>query len=299
MPSRRSLPPRSDRRSFTLQVLGGSATRQYRVCRTPLGNISDIAQRGATSLFPAKMGQQNHSYRLCAELPGERADRAHLKVTSIMSISTLEQLSADVVVEPAPARPRGRLFDPWAIAVLACVISAGWAGRPSLWFDEGATISASANRTVPELWRTVTHIDAVHGLYYLLMHGWFALFPATEFWSRVPSCVAIGAAAAGVTVFTKQFTGRTTAVCAGVVFAILPRTTWAGMEARSYAFAAAAAIWLTVLFVNAVRRNKRRLWLCYTPALMLSVLLSLNLLLLVPVHAAMLPFLTTKKSRKS
>jgi mannosyltransferase len=216
-----------------------------------------------------------------------------------MSLSTLEQLSADVVVEPAPARLRGRLLDPWAIAVLACVISAGWAGKPSLWFDEGATISASANRTVPELWQMVTHIDAVHGLYYLLMHGWFTLFPPTEFWSRVPSCVAIGVAAAGVTVFTKQFTGRATAVCAGVVFAILPRTTWAGMEARSYAFAAAAAIWLTVLFVTAVRRNRRRLWLCYTPALMLSVLLSLNLLLLVPVHAAMLPLLTTKRSRKS
>ena len=216
-----------------------------------------------------------------------------------MSLSTLEQISAEVVVEPAPAPTRGRRLDPWAIAVLACVISSAWAGRPSLWFDEGATISASANRTVPELWQMVNHIDAVHGLYYLMMHGWFALFPPTEFWSRVPSCVAIGVAAAGVTVFTKLFTGRATAVCAGVVFAILPRTTWAGMEARSYAFAVAAAIWLTVLFVTAVRRNKARLWMCYAPALMVAILLSLNLLLLVPVHAAMLPLLTTKRSRTS
>ena len=77
--------------------------------------------------------------------------------------------------------------------------------RPSLWFDEGATISASASRTLPELWRLLGHIDAVHGLYYLLMHGWFAIFPPTEFWSRFPSALAIGAAAAGVTVFTRQF----------------------------------------------------------------------------------------------
>ena len=48
-------------------------------------------------------------------------------------------------------------------------------------------------------------------------------------------------AAAGVVVFTKQFSSRTIAVCAGVVFAILPRVTWAGVEARSYAFTAAAA----------------------------------------------------------
>ncbi len=210
----------------------------------------------------------------------------------------LEQRTADAVAEPAPA-PRRGLPDPWVIAVSAAVISCAWANRPSLWFDEGATISASASRTLPELWRLLGHIDAVHGLYYLLMHGWFAIFPPTEFWSRAPSALAIGAAAAGVTVFTGQFSTRATAVCAGAIFAILPRSTWAGMEARSYAFAAAAAVWLTVLLVVAVRRNRPRWWLCYALALMLSVLLNLNLVLLVPVYAATLPLLTAKKSRTS
>ena len=217
-----------------------------------------------------------------------------------MSMPILEQRAPDVVDEPAPVRPLGRLLDPWLIGVLAAVISGAWACRPSLWFDEGATISASASRTLPELWRLVGHIDAVHGLYYLLMHGWFAIFPPTEFWSRVPSALMIGAAAAGVTVFTKLFVpGRATAVCAGAVFAILPRITWAGMEARSDAFAAAAAIWLTVLFVAAVRRNMPRLWLCYPLGLMLSILLNLNLILFVLVYATMLPLLAPKKSRKS
>ena len=130
-----------------------------------------------------------------------------------MSMSAVEQRAGSpeppepVVDEPARLRPRGRRLDPWLIAVLAAAISAGWAGRPSLWFDEGATISASANRTLPELWKLLGHIDAVHGLYYLLMHGWFAIFPPTEFWSRFPSCLAIGGAAAGVVVFTRQFAG--------------------------------------------------------------------------------------------
>ena len=48
------------------------------------------------------------------------------------------------------------------------------------------------------------NIDAVHGLYYLLMHGWFAVFPATEFWSRLSSSLAVGIAAAGVVVLGKQ-----------------------------------------------------------------------------------------------
>jgi mannosyltransferase len=213
---------------------------------------------------------------------------------------TLEQSAPGVVDKPAPVRPPGRLLDPWLMAVVAAVISAAWACRPSLWFDEGATISASASRTLPELWKLLGHIDAVHGLYYLLMHGWFAVFPPTEFWSRLPSALAIGTAAAGITVFTKQFVpGRATALCAGAVFAILPRTTWAGMEARSYAFAAAAAVWLTVLLVAAVRRNRPRLWLCYALGLMLSILLNLNLVLLVLVYAAMLPLLAPEKCRKS
>ncbi len=220
-----------------------------------------------------------------------------------MAMSTAEQHgsdASDVGNQPAPSRPRGRLLDPLLIAVLAAVISGAWACRPSLWFDEGATISASASRTLPELWKLLGHIDAVHGLYYLLMHGWFAIFPPTEFWSRAPSALAVGAAAAGVTVFTRQFVpGRATAVCAGTVFAILPRTTWAGMEARSYAFAAAAAMWLTVLLVTAVRRNGARRWVCYALALMLSILLNLNLVLLVPVYAVLAPLLAPEGSRKS
>lgn len=186
-----------------------------------------------------------------------------------------------------------------AIAVLATVISGACASRPSLWFDESATISASASRTLPELWRLLGHIDAVHGFYYLLMHGWFTIFPPTEFWSRAPSCLAVGGAAAGVVVFTKQFSGRATAVCAGAIFAILPRVTWAGIEARSSALAVAAAVWLTVLVVTAVRRNRPWQWMLYAAVLMLSILVSINLVLLVLVYAALVPLLAPATARKS
>ncbi|ORB92319.1 hypothetical protein LAUMK42_02556 [Mycobacterium persicum] len=216
-----------------------------------------------------------------------------------MSAPTLDQDAAPLGGEAARPQARGRRLDPWAIALLATVVSGAWASRPSLWFDEGATISASARRTLPELWNLLGHIDAVHGLYYLLMHGWFAIFPPTEFWSRVPSSLAIGAAAAGVVVFAKQFSGRGIAVCAGAVFAILPRVTWAGIEARSSALSVTAAVWLTVLLVTAVRRNKPWLWLLYALGLMLSILVSINLGLLVPVYAALLPLLAPARSRKA
>jgi mannosyltransferase len=213
-----------------------------------------------------------------------------------MSASMVEEPTSVIVGASVPPRRRGTLLDPVTVAVLAAVVSGAGASRPSLWFDEGATISASASRSLSQLWKLLGHIDAVHGLYYLLMHGWFTLFPPTELWSRVPSCLAIGAAAAGVVVFTKRFSSRTTALCAGVVFAILPRATWAGIEARSYAFAAVAAVWLTVLLVGSIRRNRPWLWLLYALALALSVLLNVYLVLLVPAYAAVLSVIGRQKS---
>lgn len=190
-------------------------------------------------------------------------------------------------------RPR-RSFDPVVIALFATSVSLAGAARPSLWFDEAATITAST-RSLADLCHMLDRIDAVHGLYYLLMHGWFAVFPATEFWCRVPSGLAVGGAAAGIVVLTRRFSSRSIAVCAGLVFAILPRTTWAGIEARSYAFSALAAVWLTVLLITATRRRSARLWVLYAVALLLSILLNLNMVLLIPVYAVVVALLKPPK----
>lgn len=181
------------------------------------------------------------------------------------------------------------------VAVFAIGVSAAGAARPSLWFDEAATISA-ATRTVPELWQLLGNIDAVHGLYYLLMHAWFAVFPATEFWSRLPSCLAVGVAAAGVVVLGRQLSSRTVAVSAGVVFAILPRVTWAGIEARSYALSTACAVWLTVLLVAGARRHQKWSWPAYSIALIVTVLVNPFVVLIVLPHAIMVSSLVRQRS---
>ena len=129
------------------------------------------------------------------------------------------------------------------------------------------------------------NVDAVHGLYYLLMHGWFQIFPPTEFWSRAPSGLAVGGAAAGVVVLGRQLSSRTVAVTSGAVFAILPRTTWAGIEARPYAFSMMAAVWLTALLIVATRRESRWLWACYGLGLAMSILLDMYLALLLTAQA--------------
>jgi mannosyltransferase len=174
--------------------------------------------------------------------------------------------------------------DPLIVGVLGAAVSLVGAGRPSFWYDEAATISAAYSRSLGQLWRMLGNVDAVHGLYYVLMHGWFQIFPPTEFWSRAPSGLAIGGAAAGVVVLGKQFSSRTVAVSSGVVCGILPRTTWAGIEARPYAMSMMAAVWLTVLLVVAARRESRWVWLSYGIALALSILLDLYLVLVLMVH---------------
>ena len=175
-------------------------------------------------------------------------------------------------------------LDPLIVGIFAAAVSLVGAGRPSFWYDEAATISASYSRSLAQLWRMLGNVDAVHGLYYLFMHGWFRIFPPTEFWSRVPSGLAVGVAAAGVVVLGKQFSTRTVAVAAGALCGILPRSTWAGIEARPYALSMMAAVWLTVLLVVAARRDNAWVWLYYGIAVVMSILLEMYLVLLLLAH---------------
>jgi len=175
-------------------------------------------------------------------------------------------------------------LDSLIVGILAAAASLGGAGRPSFWYDEAATISASYSRSLGQLWQMLGNVDAVHGLYYLFMHAWFQIFPPTEFWSRVPSGLAVGGAAAGIVVLGKQFSSRTVAVASGVLCGILPRTTWAGIEARPFALSMMAAVWLTVLLVVAARRDNAWIWLCYGIGLAMSILLEMYLVLVLLAH---------------
>jgi mannosyltransferase len=87
-------------------------------------------------------------------------------------------------------------------------------------------------------------------------------------------------------VLGRQFSSRTAAVASGVVCAILPRTTWAAIEARPYALSMMAAVWLTVLLVYAARRENAWAWLSYGIVLALSTLLDVYLVLVFLTHVA-------------
>jgi len=212
-----------------------------------------------------------------------------------------------ILVEPeVRAGQPLRAVRPWTIALaaglVATILCAAFSWVPSLWGDEAASL-LSAKRSVGSLFGMLFHVDAVHGVYYLFMHGWIRLAGESPFALRLPSAVAVGAAVAAVTLIAGRRGGARAAVVAGVVACVLPRLTYAGEEARSFAFTAAAAAWLTLLLLwlidgrgRALAPAPRRLaWALYAAGMAVTSYLFLYAVTLLIAHGALL--LATRASR--
>ena len=182
---------------------------------------------------------------------------------------------------------RSTLLDPLFFGLLAALVSATGSWIPSKWNDEAATQSA-ASRSLAQLWQMMQNIDAVHGLYYAFMHFWIILFGTSNFAMRAPSVIAVAAACAGVVVLGRRLGSRRIGLYSGAIFMILPRVTWMGMEARSYAFTALVAVWLTVILVGLIDGNHRRWWAVYAILAAVGAVLNVYLALLVVAHGVSL-----------
>ncbi|MEU8462571.1 glycosyltransferase family 39 protein [Streptomyces sp. NPDC029003] len=188
---------------------------------------------------------------------------------------------------PAPAR-RGarRLPGPdwlWA-ALLTLAVTAFRGGTPQLWRDELASWNA-ASRGTGELLAMLGHVDAVSGLYYLLLHGWVSLFGDSAAMLRLPSALAMAGSAALVVLTARALFDRRTAVFAGLLFALLPVVTRYGTEARSYAFVVLAVSAATWLLLRALARPRPARWAAYALAVALAGLLHMVALLFLLPHA--------------
>ncbi|HEY4152758.1 MAG TPA: glycosyltransferase family 39 protein [Pseudolysinimonas sp.] len=183
-----------------------------------------------------------------------------------------------------------------AIGALAALIT--WLGswNPSYWGDEAATVM-SAQRPLTALFAELGKVDAVHGLYYFGMHFWIRLFGASELSTRLPSALAVGAMVAGTVVLGARLAEVRFGILAGVVCAVLPRTTFMATEARSYAMGTALAVWIMVFFVDLWRRRefRRRSWVLLGVLVAAASYLFLYLVLLAAVQGVVL--LATTRGR--
>jgi len=193
------------------------------------------------------------------------------------------------VGRPAP----GWLRDWTALAgPLATLVLMLWglAARP-FWGDEADTISA-VSRSLPQMLHLLGHVDAVHGLYYLLLWPVVRLAGPSEFAVRLPSALAMAAAAGGVTAIARRLASGQAGLYAGLVFAVLPTVTLQGHDARPYALLTAAAVLASYLLIRAAQQPTGRWFAGYGLAVALTGYLQLFGLLLLPAHAIALALLT-------
>ncbi|WP_051871731.1 glycosyltransferase family 39 protein [Streptomyces sclerotialus] len=198
---------------------------------------------------------------------------------------------------PRPARtgPRVRCRAT-ALAVLvpcAVMLVLGLWGldRGTLWRDEAATAQL-AGRPLPQLWDLLGNADAVHGLYYALMHGYGALAEGFSGLSlrdgpvlRLPSVLGATAAAGLVALLGSRLAAPRVGLWAGLLFATLPTTSHYAQEGRSYALVTAGATLATLLLVTAVRRGRARDWAGYAAVAAVTAVLHECAVLLLAAHA--------------
>lgn len=151
--------------------------------------------------------------------------------------------------------------------------------RDGMWRDEGVTFQV-ARRSVPEILRLVQGVDAVHALYYLLMHAVLAVHPG-EIALRLPSVLGAAAAAGLIAALGVRLARPRVGLWAGLLYAVTPLVGHYAQEGRSYALVTAGAAGATLLLV-------RRVWWAYGVVLSVTCLLHELAAPLVCAHAVTL-----------
>jgi mannosyltransferase len=188
----------------------------------------------------------------------------------------------------AQAGVRARARPDWLAllpaAVTAMVLSIGIAA-PSYWRDEAATVAA-VHRPLGSMLRMLGSVDAVHGLYYLIIWPIAQLCGTGEQTLRLPSLVAMAVAAGFVTATGRRLVSPAVGVTAGLIFAAAPTVTEYGQMARSYAPVTMVAAIASYALVRALETDTSRVrWAWYAVSLVVLGALNVFALLIIPAHA--------------
>jgi len=157
---------------------------------------------------------------------------------------------------------------------------------PSYWRDEAATMTA-VQRPFPEILRMMGNVDAVHGVYYMIIWAVVWLGGTGELVTRLPSAVAMACAAAAVGALGRRLVSPRAGLAAGLLLAALPQISLYAQDAREYAAVTALAATGSYLLVRALAAAGRRTGWLAGYAVCLGLMGSLNVfsLLLVGAHA--------------
>ncbi|WP_185302248.1 glycosyltransferase family 39 protein [Streptomyces finlayi] len=172
---------------------------------------------------------------------------------------------------------------PAATTLLACLWGIG--GR-SMWRDEHATWWA-ASLPPADLLRLVRNVDLALAPYYAFMHVWSSVFGVSPPALRMPSALAMAAAAGLVGVIGRRTVGTLGGgLTAGLLFALTPTVVRYGQEARPYAFAVLAVLLSVLALLRALESPRPRRWALYAVTLPLIGWSHLVALAVAAAHGA-------------
>ncbi|MEV7617935.1 hypothetical protein [Streptomyces sp. NPDC089799] len=194
------------------------------------------------------------------------------------------------IAEPRRSRTVGLIPALWTLGLGLW----GLSRQDSVWRDEAATWQV-AGRSAGEIWHMLGQVDAVHGLYYLLMHVLFEVFGASTATLRLPSVLAVAVAAACVGVIGQRLAGYRAGLGGGLALGLLPAVQFHLQEGRPYALVLAGAGLSTLLLVRQLggradgpRAGTWPRWAAYGLLVLVCALLNWMSLLLLPAHAVTL-----------
>ncbi|MEU4406847.1 glycosyltransferase family 39 protein [Streptosporangium sp. NPDC023963] len=169
------------------------------------------------------------------------------------------------------------------MGIVATLVAVAGSSTVSQSGDELATLSA-ARRGAGGLWELAQHIDGHFLPYYAFMHLWLE-FGQAEWWMRLPSALATGAATALIADLGRRLSSQPAGLAAAAVYVFLPSVSYHGQNIRSYAFAAAAAVLATWTLYRAIEEPGRRGgWWRYAAAVALLGCTQVFALLVMAAH---------------
>jgi mannosyltransferase len=202
----------------------------------------------------------------------------------------------------AGARSRWAAVARWLPVVIVAAVMAvlgvwGLARHNAMGNDEVASRWA-AMLSLGQLFHLLGNLDAVHGLYYLLLHCWIAV-GSTPTIIRIPSVIFMTAAAGLVVIVARRLTGSAWAgLFAGLIMALDPVISYYAQTARSYAMVFCCVVAATLALVRALEsedeartgeglagRRLRSRWITYAALIALGGYLNELSLLVLAAHA--------------
>ena len=182
---------------------------------------------------------------------------------------------------------------PVGLAAAAMLVLGLWGlkRQSAMGNDEVATRWA-ALLPLHELFHLLNNVDAVHGLYYLLMHAWMVVGTSPTV-MRIPSVISMTVAVALTVILGRRLTGSGWAgLFAGLIMALTPTITYYAQTARSYALVVACVLGATLVLLHALgaeaagapRGRVARWWLGYGALVLVAGYLNELALLMLTAH---------------